>query len=102
MADLTTDPTDPRLGRGVDDKPGPQSEAYLILSNEEIAKGFIRPVRLRYIHLTCGAETTMSQKIAETYARKPTFYGSTYCIRCKKHLPVADFKWSNTDEEVGS
>lgn len=48
---LTTDPDDPRLGHGVDPEPIPQqNEAYLILSSEERAKGFVRPVRLSYRH----------------------------------------------------
>lgn len=48
---LTTDPNDPRLKRGsADDKPVPQNEVYLVLSEEERAKGFIRPVRRSYIH----------------------------------------------------
>ena len=38
MAELTTNPKDPRLGHGSDDKPVPQQEAYLILSEEERAK----------------------------------------------------------------
>ena len=28
---ITTDPNDPRLGRGIDDKPIPQHEVYLVL-----------------------------------------------------------------------
>lgn len=48
---LTTNPKDPRLGRGGDDKPGPQNEVYLILSAEERAKGFVRPVRQSYKHI---------------------------------------------------
>lgn len=35
MSKLTTDPNDPRLGHGADDKPVPQQEAYLVLSEEE-------------------------------------------------------------------
>lgn len=122
MSDITTDKTDPRLGRGSDDSPVPQNEAYLVLSDEERAKGFVRPVRLSYIHVGneghevdpnnparhgrtppgCGVETRMSQAIAETYARDPKFYGSTYCVGCKMHRPVSEFVWSNTDEVVGS
>jgi hypothetical protein len=34
----TTDPSDPRLGHGADDKPVPQNEAYLVLSDEERAR----------------------------------------------------------------
>jgi hypothetical protein len=51
MADLTSDPNDPRLGRGVDTGPRAQHEAYLILSEEERAKGFVRPVRTAYRHV---------------------------------------------------
>ena len=48
---LTTDPDDPRLGWGADDKPRPQQEAYLVLSDDERAKGFVRPVRYSYRHV---------------------------------------------------
>lgn len=48
---LTTDPNDPRLGRGVDKEPIQQHEVYLVLSEEERAKGFIRPFRTSYIHV---------------------------------------------------
>ena len=48
---LTTDPNDPRLGHGVDLNPGPQHDTYLVLSEEERAKGFVRPVRCSYRHV---------------------------------------------------
>ena len=48
---LTDDPKDPRLRRGVDNEETPQSEVYLILSEEERAKGFVRPVRGSYLHV---------------------------------------------------
>ena len=48
---LTTDPNDPRLCRGIDNEPSPQCETYLVLSEEERAKGFVRPVRTSYIHV---------------------------------------------------
>ena len=47
---LTTDPQDPRLGHGTGTAPGPQNAAYLVLSEEERAKGFVRPVRRSYRH----------------------------------------------------
>ena len=99
---LTTDPTDPRLGHGSDDQPGPQNEVYLVLSDEERAKGFVRPVRRSYIHKTCGSVTTMGQAIAETYARSPKFYGSTYCVACQMHKPVSEFTWVDDGTTVGS
>jgi hypothetical protein len=96
---LTTDPNDPRLSRGADAADGPpveQAPAYLVLSDEERAKGFARPVRRSYWHAVCGAVTTMAQAIAETYARQPTFYGATYCAACRRHRPVGpdgEFHW---------
>lgn len=107
---LTTDPNDPRVGRGVDETPRPQQEVYLVLSEEEIAKGFVRPLRHAYQHLTCRTTTTMGGAIAETYARNPTFYGATYCCHCRMHRPVGadgEFVWVDelgrvTDEKVGT
>lgn len=99
---LTTDPTDPRLGHGVDKEPIPQHDVYLVLSEEERAKGFVRPLRRAYIHDTCGGITTMGLALCETYARDPYFYGSTYCTTCRKHLPVAEFKWKEDGLVVGS
>jgi hypothetical protein len=151
---LTTDPTDPRLGHGGDTVPGPQNKVYLVLSEEERAKGFIRPVRRSYKHVGvqppkyplrdlteeehtrydqygyikyeaypnsdgtstegmfwtqktlnnkgCGTVTTMGLTLCQTYARDPTFYGSTYCVGCSMHLPVAEFIWCEDGKVVGS
>lgn len=103
---LTDDPNDPRLHRGVDEEPVGQHDTYLVLSDEERAKGFVRPLRLAYVHThgerPCGALTTMATPIAETYAANPKFYGATFCSRCLKHLPVEEFTWDGTDERVGS
>ena len=98
----TTDPTDSRLGHGIDTKPLEQQKTYLILSKEEIAKGFTRPLRDKYIHSKCGIETVMSLTISETYARNPKFYGATYCVGCRMHKPVGEFKWSEDNKTVGS
>jgi hypothetical protein len=98
---LTTDPTDPALGHGSNDTPVPMNEKYLILSKEERAKGLIRPVRRDYTHSMCGNKTYMGLDLAETYARDPKFYGSTYCASCNMHRPVEEFKWLD-GERVGS
>lgn len=164
---LTTDRNDPQLKEGQKNATG-QHEIYLVLSEEERAKGFVRPVRNKYIHrgkkidregtlqtldehygddleykkqlqkdgyvaflkypeskspaigriLTqkeldninsskeyaggCGVETRMGDALSETYAANPKFYGATFCCGCNKHLPVNEFIWSDTDEEVGS
>jgi hypothetical protein len=51
MMGVTTDPTDPRLTRGVDEQPVAQADVYLVLSQEERAKGFVRPYRDAYKHV---------------------------------------------------
>lgn len=62
-----------------------QQEGYVVLSEEERAKGFVRPVRQTYTHTKCGADTRMGLAIAETYARDPKFYNGTFC--CKLQCP---------------
>ncbi len=106
---LTTDPNNPGLG-----VPGPdgQNKAYLVLSEQERASGFIRPVRRSYKHLPCGTVTSMPMEIAETYARQPDFYNATYCAKCANHLPLlqgetrnfewVDHKGNPTGEFVGA
>jgi hypothetical protein len=134
-----------------------QQRDYVVLSAEERAKGFVRPVRLSYVHVGkrapanlrelteeererysefgyvkfepygedrapvlgkfwtqvelnrvrdgCGTVTTMAREIAETYARKPTFYSGTFCAKCRRHLPVGEdgeFVWHGTSERVGT
>lgn len=79
-----------------------QQEDYMVLSAEERAKGFVRPVRRKYVHNKCGGVTTMSLPIAETYARDPKFYNGTFCCHCCSHFPLEEFKWDGTDEVVGS
>jgi hypothetical protein len=139
-----------------------QHKDYIVLCPDERAKGFIRPVRNKYIHAgrsVCGAivnrgdlplsmqplggmrdicaqpfghegshegpfftvdqpehakilekhrkggcdvETVVGTALSETYARDPKFYGATFCVGCNKHLPVAEFIWSQDGETVGS
>jgi len=111
---LTEDPNDPRLGHGADRAARGQNEAYLVLSAEELAKGFIRPVRRSYLHVGvrghedglvppgCGTRTHMGLTLCETYARQPTFYGATFCCGCNMHRPVAEFIWDEDGAVVGS
>lgn len=147
MSGVTDDPNDPAIKRGAPDtEPTPQHEKYLVLSEAERAKGFIRPVRSTYWHVgkkprfplvdltdaqkalhgeeyakyepypeseapvtgrywtqrdldtvktACNTRTTMGNALAETYAREPSFYGATYCVRCSKHLSVEEFVWDD-------
>ena len=103
---VVTDPSDPRIQRGLDEAPRPQNEAYLVLSDAEIAKGFVRPVRNKYVHVVCPVDpngsTKMGDALAETWARDPKFYGGTYCVHCRMHRPVREFVWKGTDERLGT
>lgn len=78
---------------------------YVVLSEDERAKGFVRPVRRSYVHAKCGVVTTMGHALAETYARNPQFYSGTFCCGCGKHFPVGEdgeFTWDGTTEKVGT
>lgn len=82
-----------------------QQKGYVVLSEEERAKGFVRPVRRSYVHEKCGGTTTMGQALAETYAREPAFYSGTFCVGCRAHFPVGaegEFVWAGTTEKVGT
>lgn len=104
---ITDDRNDPGLRNT---GPDGMQEKYLVLSEEERAKGFVRPVRRSYRHVSgkkpCHVTTTMGQALAETYARDPWFYGGTYCVGCRDHFPVGEhgeFVWDDgTNEKVGS
>lgn len=90
--------------RTIDPATGQQQD-YVVLAEEERAKGFVRPVRRSYVHLKCGDVTKMSQTIAETYARDPKFYSGTFCCTCRAHFPVGsdgEFVWEGTNEKVGT
>lgn len=83
-------------------QPTGMQKGYVVLSEAERAKGYVRPVRAAYVHDACGKVTTMAVALAETLARDPKFYGEAFCATCRTHFPIAEFKWCGTDERVGS
>jgi hypothetical protein len=85
-------------------RPDGQQKAYVVLTETERSKGFIRPYRDAYRHLKCGHITTMGRAIAETYAREPHFYSGTFCTTCGGHFPVGkdgEFVWYEMDGTTG-
>ena len=53
----------------------------------------------------CGVVTRMPLVCAETYARQPGYYGSTFCCGCRTYLPVGadgEFVWEGTTQRVGT
>ena len=90
--------------REIDPRTGMQ-KGYVVLSDEERAKGFVRPVRRSYMHLKCRTVTTMGQRLAETYAAQPGFYTGTFCSYCMVHGPVGEdgeFVWADDGQKVGT
>jgi len=86
-----------------------QQKGYIVLTETERSKGFVRPVRDSYRHEKCGHVTTMGRALAETYARDPKFYSGTFCSTCRKHFPVGpegEFIWLESNgaerEKVGT
>lgn len=90
--------------REIDPATGLQ-KGYMVLSADERAKGFVRPVRNAYRHDKCASVTTMNRALAETYARDPSFYSGTFCAICRAHFPVGadgEFTWAGTADKVGT
>ena len=53
----------------------------------------------------CGTLTRMPIACAETYAREPGYYGSTFCCGCGDYFKVGaagEFVWDGTYERVGT
>lgn len=89
---VTTDRNDPGLKTIL---PSGMQQKYLVLSEDERKKGFVRPYRDSYRHLKCGTITVMGRALSETYARNPKFYGATYCVHCGTHFPLKDYDDKN-------
>jgi hypothetical protein len=67
---LTTDPKHPGINKT---KENGQNETYLVLSDEERAKGFIRPVRRSYIHVGVRPKYPLRGLTAEEHERYDKF-----------------------------
>lgn len=73
MSGVTDDPNHPEVKRGPpDDTPVPQHDTYLVLSEAERAKGFVRPVRYGYVHVgIAGPKYPLRDLTDEENARYP-------------------------------
>lgn len=92
---LTTDPNDTRLGHGVDESPIPQHGVYLVLSAEERAKGFVRPVRRSYKHVgPAGPKHPLRDLTPEEHERYQQFGYAKFEEYPESDLPVAGRYWT--------
>lgn len=102
-----------RLGGDRDiccDTPGHVGDCFHVFQKVSQPEG----ARAEREHLLggCGYNTSMGRALAETYARNPKYYGSTFCVNCNGHFPVGEhgeFVWLDdpgtgqpTDEKVGT
>lgn len=62
---------------------------------------FKRPIRLEYKHNRCGGVTRMGRKLAESIARDPDYYDSTFCSKCGDYFPLEEFEWVDDGVTVG-
>jgi hypothetical protein len=71
MTGVTDDPNHPGVKRGPPDQaPVPQHDTYLVLSEVERAKGFVRPLRRSYRHVgIAGPKYTLRELSQEERAR---------------------------------
>lgn len=68
---LTTDRNDPKLKEGQKNETG-QHDIYLVLSEEERAKGFVRPIRDTYVHIGRKVESEGEViSLEEAYKNNP-------------------------------
>ncbi len=72
---LTTDKNDPLLS---EIKENGQQAAYVVLSEEERAKGFVRPVRDCYIHRGTSLEGLINPRLLEDEGRAKRVHGDGY------------------------
>lgn len=71
---LVTDPNDPLLEAGQKNPTG-QHSVYLVLSEEERAKGFVRPVRATYRHVGIEGPKNPLRDLTEDEAQRYEKYG---------------------------
>lgn len=100
IVELTDGSPVPADGSHKEIQPSGMQKGYVVLSSEERAKGFVKPVRRSYIHQKCGVVTTMGYALAETYARNPYFYSGTFCVGCHTHFPLNEFTWDSDGEPM--
>lgn len=94
---LTTDPSDPRLTHGVDDEPKGMAPVYLVLSEEERAKGFVRPLRRSYKHIGPAGPRF---PLADLTDKQKEIYGTAY-VKYEKYpdeeKPAVGRFWTQAD-----
>lgn len=99
---VTDNPNDERLKWGLrDENPVPQNEVYLVLSEEERAKGFVRPYHSAYLHVgKRGAKYPLRDLTDEEKERHGKFGYVKFEVYPESKSPVMGKYW--TQQELDS
>ena len=92
----TTDSTDSRLTHGVDSTKVPQAEVYLVLSEEERAKGFVRLYRDAYKHTGVQPKGPTRELTAEEKERYSQFGYVAFEPYPESERPLSGRFWTQT------
>jgi len=92
----TTNPQDPRLHRGVDTEVTPVHEVYLVLSEEERAKGFIRPLRRSYVHVGQPVPNTGTFVPLEEAVKNESDFTKEHFTRAKGYVGYIQYPESES------
>jgi len=91
---ITTDPTDSRLK---ETKPDGQQSAYLVLSEEERAKGFVRPYRDTYKHVGKQSQYSLRDMTPEEHERYDQYGYVKFETYPESHSPVTGRYWTQKE-----
>lgn len=95
---FTTDRNDPDLGHGVDTHPVGQNKKYLVLSEEERAKGFVRPVRNVYVHVGRPAPKHPLRDLTEEEKTRHAQHNyAKYEVYPESEAPLVGRFWTQQD-----
>lgn len=97
---LTTDPNDPRLKRGVDNAPTPQNDVYLVLSDAERGKGFVRPFRDAYRHVGKQPKYPTRPLTAEEIEQHGKYGYVVFETYPESELPMTGRFWTRADLDI--
>ena len=97
---ITIDPNDPRLS---DKTSEGQNEAYLVLSDEERAKGFVRPVRRSYKHVGKSPQYPLRDLTDEEKERHAGYDYVKYEKYPESESPKVGRFWTQSDiDKIGA
>lgn len=65
----------------------------VVLTEQELAAGFVRPLRLRVLHIFCGRPSAVMAGQAEDLAKDPASWSTCWCGVCGRRLPIEQFTW---------